>query len=180
VCTSVTEIIDKPMIKVFIIAAQTADGFIAKDTHHAAYWTSKEDKQHFVEHTKRAGVVVMGKTTFQTLPRPMKDRLNIVYTRSSEKFEGAETTSLDPITLIESLEKRGFKEVAICGGSSIYTQFLKAGVVDAIYLTIEPMLFGTGISILNEPHNIQLELKNHHKTDGGTLLLEYKVLNTLV
>lgn len=168
------------MIKVFIIAAQTADGFIAKDTHHAAYWTSKEDKTHFVEHTKRAGVVVMGSTTFRTLPRPMKDRLNIVYSRSGGQFEGAEVTQDDPITLIEKLERRGFKEVAICGGSSIYTMFLKAGVVDTIHLTIEPVLFGTGISLLNEATNIQLELKHHHITESGTFLLEYKVLNTLI
>lgn len=166
-------------MKVFIIAAQTADGFIAKDEHHAAYWTSKEDKAHFVEHTKRAGVVVMGSTTFKTLPRAMKDRLNIVYSRS-QHFEGAETTEEDPITLIENLSKRGYKEVAICGGSKIYTMFLKAGVVDTIYLTIEPVLFGKGISIFNEELNVQLQLVHHHKTDTGTFLLEYKVLNTLI
>lgn len=168
------------MIKVFIIAAETADGFIAKDAHHAAYWTSKEDKAHFVEHTKRAGVVVMGSTTFRTLPRPMKDRLNIVYSKSHENFEGAEVTQDDPVVLIDKLEKRGFKEVAICGGSTIYTMFLKAGIINTIYLTIEPILFGTGVSLLNEATNTQLELVHHHKTDGSTLLLEYKVLNTLL
>jgi dihydrofolate reductase len=168
------------MIKVFIIAAQTADGFIGKDpSHPSVHWTSKEDKQHFVEMTKRAGVVVMGATTYKTIGRPMKERQTIVYSRS-EEFEGVEMSKDDPVTLIQNLEKRGFKEVAICGGSSIYTMFLKAGVVDSIHLTIEPVLFGTGISLLNKDMNVQLELVHHHKTDGGTFLLEYKVLNTLI
>lgn len=168
------------MIKVFIIAAQTADGFIGKDPNHpSVLWTSKEDKAYFIEHTKRAGVVVMGGTTYKTIMRPMKDRLTIVYSRK-EKFEGVETTQDDPITLIQKLEKRGFKEIAICGGSSIYTMFLKSGVVDTIYLTVEPILFGTGVSLLNEAVNVQLELVHHHKTEGGTFLLEYKVLNKLV
>lgn len=169
------------MIDVFIIAAQTVDGFIAKDESHAAYWTSKEDKAHFVEHTKRAGVVIMGSTTFKTLPRPMKDRLNIVYTRS-KKFaeENVETTQDDPATLIEKLTKRGYKEIAICGGSTIYTMFLKAGVVDKIYLTVEPMLFGKGISLFNEEINIQLSLIDKKETEHGTLMLEYKVQNTLI
>ena len=164
------------MIKVSIIVAETADGFIAKEANHPALWTSKEDKKHFVEITKRAGVVIMGSTTWKTLPKPMKDRLNIVYTRSGETYEGAESTSLEPKELIDSLESRGFKEVAICGGSSIYTLFLKAGLVDTIYLTIEPILFGKGISIFNEQLELKLELQGETKTEAGTIFLEYKVI----
>ena len=164
------------MIKVSIIVAETADGFIAKETNHPALWTSKEDKKHFVEITKRAGVVIMGSTTWKTLPKPMKDRLNIVYTRSGETYEGAESTSIEPKELIDSLESRGFSEVSICGGSSIYTLFLKAGVVDTIYLTIEPILFGKGISIFNEQLDLKLELQSETKTEAGTIFLEYKVI----
>ncbi|MES2059949.1 MAG: dihydrofolate reductase family protein [Patescibacteria group bacterium] len=168
------------MIKVFIIAAETLDGFIAKDSGHSPFlWTSKEDKQHFVEQTRRAGVVVMGSTTFKTLPRPMKERVNIVYSKS-QNFEGAETTQDDPITLIKKLEERGFKEVAICGGSSIYTMFLKAGIVDEIYMTIEPVIFGSGMSLLTEDINVQLKLEESHTTEHGTIFTKYKVLNTLI
>lgn len=168
------------MIKVFLIAAQTADGFIAKDNHHSPFlWTSKEDKVHFVEQTRRAGVVVMGSTTFKTLPRPMKERLNIVYSRK-ENFEGAETTQDEPVDLVQKLEDRGFTEVAICGGSAIYTMFLKAGIVDTIYLTIEPVIFGSGMNLLTEDLNVQLSLVKSHTTESGTVFLEYKVLNTLV
>lgn len=167
------------MIKVFIVVAQTLDGFIAKEVNHPAFWTSKEDKQRFVELTKRAGVVVMGKSTFKTLPRPLKERVNIVYSKT-EHFEDAETTADTPIELIQKLEARGFKEVAICGGSQIYTMFLKAGVVDTIYITVEPILFGAGISVFNEPIDVQLELKSETKTESGTIMLEYKVLNKLI
>lgn len=168
-------------MKVFIIAAQTLDGFIAKDSNHPAFWTSKEDKKQFVELTTRAGVCIMGSSTFKTLPRPLKERLNIVYTRSKDiSGDNVETTQDEPINVIANLEKRGFKEVAICGGSQIYTLFLKARVVNTIYLTIEPVLFGQGISIFNDDMNIQTELVSHTKTDGGTLILEYKVLNTII
>lgn len=164
-------------MKVFIIVAETADGFIARDDSQiSTAWTSKEDKQRFVELTKRAGVVVMGKSTFKTLPHPLKDRLNIVYTKT-ETFEGAESTSLEPGELVKNLEERGFKEVAICGGSQIYTMFLNAGIVDTIYLTIEPVVFGSGVSIFGESTpDIRLELVNESKTETGTMMLEYKVL----
>jgi dihydrofolate reductase len=108
----------------------------------------------------------------------MKERVNIVYSKS-QHFEGAETTQDDPITLIAKLEARGFKEVAICGGSSIYTMFLKAGIVDEIYLTIEPVIFGKGMSIFTDDINVQLELIESHTTDTGTIFVKYKVLNKL-
>ncbi|MCL5782229.1 MAG: dihydrofolate reductase, partial [Patescibacteria group bacterium] len=62
-------------MKCFIIAALSADGYIARDEHHPAFWTSKEDKKRFVELTKRAGVVIMGSTTYTTIARPLKDHV---------------------------------------------------------------------------------------------------------
>lgn len=118
-------------MKTFIIAAVSADGYIAKDEKHPAFWTSKADKARFVHLTKEAGVVIMGSNTYATLPRPLKERVNIVYSRT-KKFEGAEMTQKEPWVLLKELELRGFKSVAICGGSYIYNMFMKAGVVDAI------------------------------------------------
>jgi len=158
----------------FIIAAISADGFIARDAHHPAFWTSKDDKKRFVELTKRAGVVVMGSTTYKTLPRPLAERVNIVYTRSKQ-FEGAETTQEDPKALIDRLEAQGFKEVAICGGAEIYNMFLKEKLVRKIYLTIEPIIFGKGITLFKDDVNYKLELMNLSKTETGTVMLEYNV-----
>lgn len=161
---------------VFIIAAISSDGCIAKTQHHPAVWTSKEDKKRFVQLTKRAGVVIMGSTTFQTLPRPLKDRLMIVYSRS-QKFEGVETTSDNPKELLKKLETRGFTEVAICGGSEIYSLFMEAGVVDSIYLSIEPIMFGTGIHLFKrslEEINLLLQKSSTHQ--NGTVFLDYTVV----
>src|SRR6185436_20244233 len=100
------------------IAMMTADGLIARHDHHAALWSSKEDKQFFSKRTKEAGVIVMGAKTFATMGKPLPGRLNIVYTPDPILMEGVETTTLPPPELLASLEKRGFKEVAICGGST--------------------------------------------------------------
>src|SRR4051812_30315640 len=108
------------MISCFIIAALSADGCIAKDDKHSSFnWNSKEDKKRFIELTKKAGVIVMGSNTYATLPGMLKERINIVYSRT-KKFEGAEVTTKEPAKLLKDLEARGFKEVAICGGSHIY------------------------------------------------------------
>lgn len=162
-------------MKAFIIAAITADGYIAQNKDHGSFsWTSKDDKKRFIELTKRAGVIVVGSSTFATFAKPLKDRVNIVYSRSKQ-FEGAETTQDSPQELLKKLEVRGFSEAAICGGAHIYSMFMKAKAVDRIFLTIEPVIFGSGIKLFNEEITARLKLMNMEKTESGTLLLEYSV-----
>ena len=159
----------------FIIASLSADGFIGMDASHSSFdWNSAEDKKRFVELTKRAGVIVVGSTTFATFKKPLKDRLNIIYSHS-QSFEGAEVTQKEPAELLKDLEGRGFTEVAICGGAHIYSMFIKAGVVDTLYLTIEPIVFGGGIKLFSEAFTAKLKLENSVTTEDGTLLLEYSV-----
>ena len=164
----------------FIIAALSADGYIARDSSApSTAWTGKADKKRFVEISKRAGVVVMGQNTWKTFGgRALKDRLNIVYSpeRLADMPEGTETTTKSPSELLTELESRGFKEVAICGGSTIYTMFMKSGLVERLYLTVEPVVFGDGVRLFKEPLDFKFKLDELVKTDNGTLLLDYSVI----
>lgn len=162
----------------FIIAAMSADGYIAKNpTAPSTVWTSKEDKKRFVELTKKAGVIVVGQNTWFTFGgKALKDRLNIIYspTPLENLPENTEITMKEPAQLLADLEKRGMKEVAICGGSQIYTMFMKSGLVDTLYLTIEPVIFGNGIRLFKEDLDFKLQLTDCEKTDSGTVLLTYR------
>ncbi len=163
----------------FIIAALSADGYIARDSSApSTAWTSKADKKRFVEISKRAGVVVMGQNTWKTFGgRALKDRVNIVYSpeRLADMPESVETTTKSPSELLAEIESRGFKEVAICGGSMVYTMFMKSGLVNKLYLTVEPVIFGDGIRLFKESLNYKLKLIDSTKSEDGALLLEYEV-----
>lgn len=70
------------------MAAITADGNIAKHADHlSTEWTSHADKKLFVEITKQAGVIIMGRTTYATIGRPLPQRLNYILTRSPHNYE---------------------------------------------------------------------------------------------
>lgn len=165
-------------MKVFIIVATTADGYIARDPGQVSTsWTSGADKKHFVEKTKSAGVIVMGLNTYMTIGRPLPGRLNIVYAPlGTPQIEGVEMTNKDPLELVSDLEKRGFKELAVCGGAGIYTLFLKAGLVDTIYQTVEPIMFGSGIKFINESLNVKLKLADLKKLSDDVILLEWQLV----
>ena len=173
------------LMEVFIIAALTADGFIARRADQkSTVWTSQEDKQWFVQKTKEAKVCVMGRTTFETIGAPRSGRSILVLSSAGkttldlQDLELGRVTqvSLSPAELLTRLYELGVEQLAVCGGSSVYTQFLHAGVVDRLYLTIEPVLFGQGISLFNHHLENKIELVQVHDLSAQTKVLEYRVV----
>lgn len=166
------------MIKVFLIAAISADGFISPTQEEiSTSWTGKSDKKRFVELTKDAGVVVMGSKTYETIGKPLKDRLNLIYSRT-KTFEEVESVSESPVELIDRVEKLGYTKIAICGGAEIYSMFLNANIVDEIYLTIEPILFGSGIKFLSSidsKHVSRMTILNSEINEDGSIFVHYKI-----
>jgi dihydrofolate reductase len=169
---------------VFLIAAISIDGFIAPEVStNSTEWTSGADKEFFTQRSKQAGVMVMGSTTFETIGRPMKDRLTVVISSKPkpEKYAHIDDsqvryTSQSPTEIVKQLELEGFKEIALCGGSSIYTQFMNAGLVNSLYITVEPIIFGGGVSLFNKTLDQQkLKLIKSEKIGEDTMLLEYTV-----
>jgi dihydrofolate reductase len=172
---------------VFLIAAMSADGYIAKDlTAPSTTWTSKEDKLLFTELTERAGVLVMGRKTFETFGRPLKNRKIIVLSSQAKPDvyahipnEQLEYRTATPTEVIAQLENEGCAEVAICGGTQIYSSFLNAGLIDTLYITVEPYFFGEGNPLWQATKPsipLSVELKNMRKlNDSGTLFFEYSV-----
>lgn len=170
-------------MRVFLIAAVSADGFIApkgKESEASTKWTSAEDSEFFQKMTKEAGVCVMGKSTFDTVGKPLPGRLTYVYTHDDLRFKIFDSrlvqpTSLDPKALITTLKEQEVKAVAICGGTSIYTQFLKAGVVTDVYLTTEPVFFGDGVRLFSEALEIRLAVQGQIALSDHTTVTHYTV-----
>nr|AIA16737.1 RibD C-terminal domain protein [uncultured bacterium] len=166
-------------MKVFLIAAVTADGYIARHGDHAADWTSKEDKQVFVRLTKEAGVMVMGSRTFATINRALPERRTVVYSSKPDHITvpGIEVTNEAPGDLVRRLEKEGANGLAVCGGATIYDLFMQAGVVDELYLTVEPVTFGRGITLFNTPLDLSLKLLETEQLGSNSVLLHYQIAN---
>ncbi len=164
-------------MNVFIIAAVTADGFIAKNDYEPSFaWTSKSDKDFFVKKTKEAGVVFMGSNTYKTIKKPLAERKTIVLSRTQSFLYGLQTTTKETRALLSDLENEGFRSVAICGGAKVYSDFLKQGVVNELYLTVHPILFGTGKKLLDDTLDINLKLRSVEHFPDGVVLCAYSVI----
>ena len=169
-------------MEVFLIAAMSANGKIAEYVDQASLdWTSKEDMQFFVKKTKEAGNLVMGRTTFETIGKPLPKRLNVIMTRTPDASKNIDEqllyTDKSPEEIIEYLSNKGFDQVAIAGGAQIYSLFLKSGLVTDLYLTIEPVLFAGGVPLIEGMDRLDLELVEHEALGEQAIMLHYKVKN---
>ena len=165
-------------MKTILIIAISMYGKIGRDTSHLVDWTGKEDKKIFVKLTRDAGVIIMGSTTFDTIGKPLPGRKNIVITRNKNRISTDKDllfTSNKPIQILKDLKAEGFETVAMIGGSQINSLFLKENLIDEIYVTIVPKIFGNGLSMFNEETDITLELISSQEVDKGHILLRYKV-----
>ncbi len=168
-------------MKLILMMAITLDGKIAKTSTQLADWTSPADKKIFVEETKSAGVIIMGKTTYETIGRPLPGRLNVVLDKnpdiSKNIASSLEYTNLPPQELLVNLSARGFEKVILGGGATINGLFLKANLIDEIWLTIEPKIFGEGLSLFKDASvDLELKLLEVRKLDKNVIQVRYKVV----
>jgi len=170
-------------MKTILMLAISADGKIAKHENHLADWTSAEDKKEFIKTTKEAGNIIMGRKTYDTIGRPLPNRLNLIMTRSVESRKKDEIpgtlefTDQSPKDIIANLEKLGFETAIVGGGTAINTLFLKENLIDEIKLTIEPKLFGSGFGIFDKIDvDVDLELLEMKKLNDNTIYLHYKII----
>lgn len=173
-------------MNVWLIAAITADGKIAQTLGQSSLdWTSSEDTRFFIDKTKEAGVVIMGRKTFDTIGKPLKGRKIVVMSREGGKegrWEGSEVkengtveyTSLSPRELLDQLASQDVTTVVLAGGSSIYSQFLHDRLVTDLYLTIEPHLFGNGVPLATGFERIDMRLVEVTRLGDQAVLLHYK------
>jgi dihydrofolate reductase len=168
-------------MKITMVMVMTIDGKIARNEHHYVDWSSKEDKRVFYSTTKKAGVLILGHNTFQTFPSPLPGRLHIVITSHADELQSipdqVEYTSRSPEEIVADLEARGHHEAVLAGGAQINALFLKAGLVDEISLTVEPVIFGSGIDLIRgADFDIHARLLSVEKlNEGGTLHLLYSL-----
>jgi dihydrofolate reductase len=122
------------MIETVLLVAVAENGVIG--SNGTIPWRVKSDVRRLKAMTM-GKPVVMGRKTFQSLPRPLPGRSNIVVTRDPNyRAAGAVITTsfadARAIALGDAL-RRFATEIAVIGGAEIYAQWM--GIADRLELT---------------------------------------------
>ena len=112
-----------------LIAAHGHDFVIGKDNWMP--WDLPRDLQFFKEKTI-GKTIVMGRKTFESFKKPLKDRHHIVLTRQ-EDFSYPGVDVYHDIDALKQARETREDEVLVIAGGEIYKQFLP--VADRLYIT---------------------------------------------
>ncbi len=163
-----------------LFAVCTIDGKIARHSRHMTDWSSKEDKNFLHKMLDKSDVVIIGKNTYLLAKKPLSKRNCIVLTSSVKNPTqiNKKLVYLNPAhsSIVRYCKKYSCKKVAVLGGRQTFNYFLKKGLVDEIFLTIEPLVFGSGFSLFTSgSKDVFFDLILVKKLNAvGTVLLRYR------
>jgi len=173
-------------MRIILVFVSTVDGKITRwGDPKVSSWTSDEDKKYFRKTWNEARLIVMGSNTFRAEKLGSSgDRLLVVMTRHPSAYRDKavrgrlEFSDESPAQLAARFEKANFKRMVVVGGAQIATSFLKAELIDEIWLTIEPKIFGKGGSlVIEEELDLSLRLTSCERVNPeGTLITKYEVI----
>lgn len=173
-------------MKKILVFVSTLDGKVTKwGDSNVKSWTSKNDQEYFSKLWIDAPLIVMGSNTFNVNQvKPNSNHLHLIMTSKPVKYSNyvipgqLEFTNESASQIVDRFEKEDKKQMLIVGGAHIATSFLKDDLIDELWLTIEPKIFGLGGNfVIEEKLDINLQLISCEKVnDKGTLITKYKVI----
>lgn len=173
-------------MNVVLVFVSTLDGKVTKwGDPHVRVWTSKEDQKYYKQIWKDAQLIVMGSNTFSAEKFPPSSKhLLLVMTKHASKYKEYEVpgqiefTDNAPKELVEHFQKKDFETMFVVGGAHVATSFLEKELIDELWLTIEPKIFGTGGSfVIDQKLDIDLKMINCEKVnEKGTMIAKYAVV----
>ncbi len=121
--------------KVVLVAAVAENGVIGRGG--TLPWRLKSDMQHFRRLTI-GRPVVMGRKTYESIGKPLKDRTNIVITRdrgfAADGVVVANSLETAMDMAREDARQRGADSIAIIGGAGIFSDGL--AIADRLEITL--------------------------------------------
>lgn len=169
---------------------QTVDGKV--QVKSPGYWPigSSADYQILTELRAYADCLIHGKNLYKEFGEITKKSLQRQEFRKLRKKLGKNPDlsyiigTHDLKKLSRDLYKKGYKNVLVEGGPTLLGSFLKEGLIDEIFLTIAPKIYGTSDLTLTLvegylfPKNSTIKLRLISvKPIGDELFLHYKVEN---
>jgi len=168
---------DRPRVSAFLGAS--LDGFIAEADGGLGFLKPFEQEEHgYADFYASVDTLLMGRKTYETVlgfeAWPFTGKRVVVLTRAapSSRF-GERFLAGDPHEVLALLARDGARHVYADGGE-VVAQFLAAGLLDSLTLSIVPVLLGTGIRLFaRSPGRHGLILESARTLPSGVVQLRY-------
>ncbi len=169
-------------MRVIVYSIPTVNGLIAMQDEKDYSFISDKSWESYLKEIKSAGVFIMGRRTYEVSLRTGAfpyDCLNVVMTKQEIENKWGDKvifTDLKPKYVLDMLKEKGFNEVMVTGGH-LSASFMKAKLVDEIWIDLMPRVFTNGIKLFDgEYFDANLKLLEVKKFGENEIQLRYKVV----
>ncbi len=166
------------------IAVMSLDGCLTRHGHPGTGFASPADHEFFQAALRTFDCSIAGRLTYEAgrdaiLRRRGEPRLQMVLTSTPHTFaaearpEHLEFRDADTISVVEELGRRGRSRCALLGGARLYTEACARGLLDELWITVEPVAFGSGARMFEGELDARFDLLGAERLSGGAMLLKY-------
>jgi dihydrofolate reductase len=163
--------------------AMSLDGYIA-DSKEGFDWILNDDTVDFAALFARVDTYLLGRRTYETVlangepPWTPGARVYVLSrTLPSGSRDGVRIVDVDPVVLARSLRNEaGDGEIWLFGGGQLFAVLLAGKQVDAVEVTVVPVLLGSGVPVVAAlPERTTMTLAHTHVYASGMVALHYSV-----
>lgn len=161
-------------MKTIIYAGLTANGNYG-DTD-SGQMPKQEEMDNLFMHAKESGNIVMGRRTYEIFGADgaFVD-LDVVVVSKSKTFDGVKSVT-SPQDMLAYLNDKGYVQAFVVGGVTLHNHLLTDGLIDELYINIEPYM-ENGLDLKpNDGRSIELELVEHKHIGAGIVQIHYKAV----
>jgi dihydrofolate reductase len=169
------------MRRIRYLVAMSLDGYIAGPKGEAD-WITPDPEVDFAALFNEFDTALLGRRTFEAMVDAGRATILgmklIVFSRTLQQADYPEVTVVAEARkeALTSLREKPGKDIWLFGGATLFHSLLQQGFVDAVEVSIVPILLGGGIPLLPTPATRkQLNLTSHKTYKSGIVALQYAV-----
>lgn len=166
-------------MKVILYMAITVNGYIATCDDDTS-WISLEEWNIYSELSQKIGNIIVGHRTYDIFTKQpefqelAKAKFVVVSNQNVKTISKLHSVAKSPKEALDIFKDE--EEVIVAGGGNLNSSFMKEGLVDEIYLDVEPLVLGKGIQVFKpEDFEYELELLELKQITKNLIQLHYKV-----
>lgn len=170
-------------MKIILFMATSANGMIASKDGSEDFLSDENWKQ-FVELATKIGCIIWGRRTYENVLswdkkylEQLKHIKKIILSNSEIKLVDGFDLAHSPADALKIIERLGFAEVIVTGGSQVNSSFAQEDMIDEVILDINPVIIGDGIPLFSTADlMLNMSLLESKIMKDGIIQLRYKSL----
>lgn len=146
-----------------VIYAESANGVVG--VNNSLPWAKMVADMRRFHNLTVNNTVVMGRKTFESLPRKLKNRRNIVLSTTLDNHDYKGVTIVRSMEEVFEIYKKSQEDFYFIGGENIWKGVFGAGCVDNVYRTIIHKDFDGDTYAPTIPDSFSRIIEKQHKAD---------------